>query len=94
MMNSAICLFDLSIELLTSCFDGLISVAPFCCRWRHVTRFHGRQFNTFMDRFHERYGQILLFCYEVQYLSLDYRIQQRVTKFVIVTPLTIRSTDC
>ena len=22
----------------------------------------------------QRYGQILLFCYEVQYLSLDYRI--------------------
>jgi len=31
--------------------------------------------NTFMNSSFQRYGKILLFCYEVQYLSLDYRIQ-------------------
>ena len=31
--------------------------------------------NTLMSILLQRYGKILLFCYEVQYLSLDYRIR-------------------
>ena len=44
-------------------------------------------FNTFMSSSLQRYWQILLFCYEVQYLFLDYRIRLRVEKFLIGTGL-------
>ena len=67
---------------------------PFCISWSVMLQVEIRlrvpmdSFNTFMGSSLQRYEQILLFCYEVQYVFLDYRIREQVTKFLIGTRLS------